>query len=346
MPVSSAVADPYTTDPSGEPQEDSVPAEYQALVASLLALLAAYLAPRPRIPVPDWVYGRWMVLPRFRLAVRRELARTSARVTPLVVHAVRATHGAGAAAAARDARWAGPLPDVPEAEVEAVREALEAAHPRIQAVLEDTYRRALDAARRAQGDPGPEVQRVLDDLARQGITGFTDRAGRRWSLETYVETVVRANYSQAALDAYLDVCRSANVRLVVVSFAPGACPRCVPWERRTLSIDGTPPGEVVVAGPGGYRRTVVVAGTLEQARAAGLLHPWCRHRLTAWSPGRSRRLAPGPVTDRVARAEARYRRRTARAWERRQQVALSSAARGRAQQRIRRWTTSSRREER
>lgn len=49
--------------------------------------------------------------------------------------------------------------------------------------------------------------------------------------------------------------------LVIVSYHPGACPLCVPWENKVLSITGKAEGYP----------------TLDEAKAAGLFHPNCRH---------------------------------------------------------------------
>ena len=49
--------------------------------------------------------------------------------------------------------------------------------------------------------------------------------------------------------------------LVKVSTHRGACEKCVPWQGKVLSITGK---------TSGYP-------TLEEAKAAGLFHPNCRH---------------------------------------------------------------------
>lgn len=310
--------------------------EYATLTAALLALLAAYLAPKPGLPWPEWAQSRMAILTRFRVEVLRELSRTSAVTAVLVERAMSSITTRAAAAAAVDTRFQGPLPDVSPDAVRAVTEALEAAHARIPAVLEDTYYRAVNAARTAIGDPTPEIQRRLDELAQRGITGYTDRSGRRWSLETYVETTTRAHYAEAAISAYLEVAQRAGVRFVQVSWSYTECPRCTPWKGTTLSIDGSPRGTYWVGG-----RPVVVAGSLTEAREAGLLHPWCRHRITVVTGRRIRMGGRGP-NDRVARAEARYRHRTARAWERRRLVALTTQAKTSAASRVARWRNNQR----
>jgi hypothetical protein len=217
---------------------------------------------------------------------------------------------------------------------------LRSVHLKVTVTMEDTYRAAIGEAMRTTGDPAVAVQRALDDLATKGVTGFVDKAGRHWSLETYVEVATRSAYSEAALDTYLGIIARAGYGLVTVSRNPTSCPKCLPWQGKVLSVDGRQAGVHEVTGPNGARRTVVVAGTLTEARAAGLLHPWCRHRLAALIPGRSARMGSTPgggLAEKTARAERRYRSRTARAWNRRQRVALTPSAKLTAAVHARRW---------
>lgn len=337
MPVSSAVADPYTTDGQGEPQPGTVPAEYKTLVAGLLALLAAHVAPKPGVETSVWAAWVMARLPMFRAQIMARLRELELQVGVLVVETIASLVAKAAGEAARDVSWHGPLPGPDPDIARSLMDALRAAHVRIPVVLEDTARRAVDAGRRAVGDPTPDIQRVLDDLAGRGITGYTDRAGRRWNLETYVETVTRAHYAQAAMDTYLAVIGRAGVGIVQVSRNVTSCPRCAPWQGRNLSIDGSRAGEYQLRSPGGHVKTVVVAGTLQEAKDAGLLHPWCRHRLAPVMAGKSTRLGRGPNVDQVARARRRYTARTARAWQRRGKVAITPQARQTAATRARQW---------
>jgi hypothetical protein len=337
MSLSPAVTDPYSTTGDGEPQPDSVPAVYAALIAGLLAVLAAHLAPTPGVPIPSWatrVLGR---LPRFRTEVQRALTELTVRLGPMVERDLTDIVERAAREAAADARWDGPLPDVSPVTVRAVLAVLTSSHQRIQAVMEDAFRAGVRAGQTATGDPTRDIQRVLDDLADRGITGYTDAAGRNWSLEHYVETAVRAQYAEVALNAYLDVCRAAGVRFARISVNHTLHKACRDWEGKTVSLDGSPAGIYWVASPAGRMVEVRCAGTLPESRAAGVWHPWCQHRLTAVVPGGGRRSRPSPSVDRVARAQRRYLSRTARAWRRRQRVALTPKAREQAQANAERW---------
>lgn len=337
MPVSPAVADQYATTAEGEPTEDSIPAEYAALVAALLVLLAGALAP-PAAGV-SWATWATVALARLPGFQRDVLARLNGLdVTGLATRAVAGVTATAGREAAADVRWSGALPRTSTYRVGLLVEALRASHARIAAVLSQTYRRAVEQA--WSSSPAVLVQRELDALANAGITGFIDSAGRRWSLEHYVEVVVRSHLADAAFAAYMQVLAGAGVRFALVLPAGVGCKRCLPWAGRVVSLDSTPAGTYTATDHLGRSRVVAVTGSLQEARAAGVFHPWCQHRLSPWVARQRRSLIPVPRIDKVARAEARYRHRTARAWDRRTRVALTAQARQHAQTRARTWRRS------
>lgn len=343
MPVSPAVADEYATTADGTPQDDSIPAEYAALVAALLALLAGALAPpAPGVPWPTWATAAMARLPGFRREVSRSLGHLD--LLSRATRAITEVTGKAAAEAASDVRWRGELPAASTHRVNALIDALSASHARVETVLSQTFRRAVDAARAASGDPAVLVQRELDRLANAGITGFTDSAGRQWSLETYVETVVRSHIADAAFAAYAQVLAQAGVRFAWIMPARVGCTRCAPWAGKIISLDSTPAGTHTATDHLGRNRTVTTAGSFQDARTAGVFHPWCQHRLIPWTARQRRSWIPGPRIDRVARAESRYRHRTARAWDRRTRVALTPTAARHARGKAREWRGARKRE--
>lgn len=130
-------------------------------------------------------------------------------------------------------------------------------------------------------------QRALDHLWQKGITGFTDKAGRRWNLATYVEMATRTAMAQASVQAHLDELAQNDINLVMVSSDGAPCPRCQPWEGKVLTTGDTI-GHQAVTRPSeldGSDTAVRIAGSVAQATADGLFHPSCRHRLVAFLPG-------------------------------------------------------------
>jgi hypothetical protein len=134
------------------------------------------------------------------------------------------------------------------------------------------------------------AQRAWEDLLSRGITGFTDKAGRNWELASYVEMASRTGTAQAAVQGNLDRLGAAGIDLVVVSDAPQECKRCRPWEGKVLARTGAAGARTVRALHGTQDRQVKVevAGTVVQAVSKGLLHPNCRHSLSAYLPGVTR----------------------------------------------------------
>lgn len=106
------------------------------------------------------------------------------------------------------------------------------------------------------------AQKALDTLASQGVTGFTDRAGRNWDLASYVEMATRTAVSNAWDDMQAKAMVRSGLDLVFTytHSTEGSCPRCIPWLGKTLSLTGATRGYP----------------TLDEAKAAGFRHPNCR----------------------------------------------------------------------
>ncbi|MFI6886765.1 phage minor capsid protein [Streptosporangium canum] len=210
--------------------------------------------------------------------------------------------------------------------------------------VDDDYRRVIAET---VGRPliGAETrrdaaQRALDRFAKQGITGFRmketpDRPARTWGMPQYVEMAMRTAMARAATDGHMATLRDAGMDLVIVSRLPYTCKLCDPWEGKILSQSG----------PAGIRMEpseiddsmveVDVAGTVAEARAAGLMHPNCGHSLSAYLPGVTR---PLQVKDRPATygdsQRQRYLERQLRDYKRRATVALDADARRKAEDKV------------
>ncbi|MFJ7070177.1 phage minor capsid protein [Streptomyces sp. NPDC101115] len=186
-------------------------------------------------------------------------------------------------------------------------------------------------------------RRALDDFARRGVTGFVDSAGRSWELATYAEMAVRSVTARAAIEGHIDALAEIRVGLVIVSDAPLECPMCRPWEGEVLTLGGTSgPHTVRLPNERDHGRTTVavhVAGSLIEARAAGLFHPNCRHSLGAYLPGVTTRPPhhPTPGTTYEDTQRQREIERRIREWKRRAAVAIDPQARTRANSFVHKW---------
>lgn len=136
--------------------------------------------------------------------------------------------------------------------------------------VEDIYRDlALESVR------GPVVgydtwkqtaTRYREQLAERGVTGFRDRAGREWNMGSYTRMVARTTTMEAHTQGTVNRLGEQGHDLVIVSHHVGACELCLPWEGEVLSLTGK---------TAGYP-------TLDEAKAAGLYHPNCRHAIGLW----------------------------------------------------------------
>lgn len=122
-------------------------------------------------------------------------------------------------------------------------------------------------------------------LTAKGLTGFTDSRGRNWSLRAYTKMATRTTIAQAATQSHLDGLADAGLDLVIVDDAHDECPLCAPWEGKILTQAGGA-GTVLATNPATGRPVQVdVEGSVDEAIGAGLMHPNCRHVLSAYIPG-------------------------------------------------------------
>ena len=180
-------------------------------------------------------------------------------------------------------------------------------------------------------------QHVLDRLLSDGIRGFTDSAGRNWSLESYVEMATRTVTGQAAVQGHTDQLQKAGIDLVQVSDSPRECPLCRPWEGKVLSIGGAVGAVIAPNVRTGEVTTVKVAGSVADAKAAGLQHPNCTHRLVAYLPGATKLKATPNADGYEAKQRQREIERRIRSWKRREQLALTDEAAAGARRKVRQW---------
>lgn len=207
--------------------------------------------------------------------------------------------------------------------------ALRATHPQAVRWAERSYRETVLAAAQVQGGTRlQQAQRAWSGFVQRGITGYTDARGRQWELGSYVEMATRSRLADTAVSGHLDRLADAGLDLVVVSDAPAECALCRPWEGKVLTRTGAGAREVQVEHATQDRLvTVHVAGSVAEARRAGLMHPSCRHSLSAYLAGVTRR--PTATADRSgdeARQQLRYLERQVRAWKLRADSALDPAA--------------------
>lgn len=97
---------------------------------------------------------------------------------------------------------------------------------------------ALRALTGATGSPGAAARSLERNLRQQGLTAFTDSAGREWDLRTYSQMAMRTITREAVVQGSIDRMLSHGVDVARVSTHATACKICQPWEGRLISLTG------------------------------------------------------------------------------------------------------------
>ncbi|GAA1770009.1 phage minor capsid protein [Nonomuraea bangladeshensis] len=168
--------------------------------------------------------------------------------------------------------------------------------------------------------------KALQKFAAKGIT-FFDGKGRTWSISSYAEMATRTAMARAANEGHLATLRENGRDLVMVSRAPYTCPLCDLWEGQVLTQSGAVGDRQETHVLTGDTMTVHVAGTVAQARIAGLQHPNCKHTFSAYLPGLTKPPAKPEAKGTYGDTQKqRYLERQIRGWKRRAAAAPPGSA--------------------
>lgn len=174
-------------------------------------------------------------------------------------------------------------------------------------------------------------QKMMDRLAAKGITSFTDKAGRQWQLSSYAEMAMRTASNHAAIEGHIQTQQSFGMDLMRVSRIGTTCPICARWQGVVLSISGKTPG---------YH-------TVDEARAAGLFHPNCKHTIMMFDPeidgeGQKELNSDADVAKATSRydliQQQRHNERMIRYWKRRQAGAVDPKAKSFYRTKVDQWS--------
>lgn len=226
--------------------------------------------------------------------------------------------------------------------------ALVSQRPAILRSVQDSYRRVVQqVTTRAVVSGAPIdtiVQDALDKFATRGITSFTDRAGKRWSLDSYTRMALRTSRNRAMNEGRRESFQANGITLIQTSWHEAPAPVCEPYQGRILSLDGIAGERVVWDRVNDREMTVHVTATLEEAEANGYHHPNCAHVDTAYIPGQP---VPEPPEvdpdDYVQSQRQRAIERHIRHWKKRQMVAVTPQAEAKAKAKVRAWQAAQRR---
>lgn len=343
MPVSPAMAEDLAA---------AVADLYEAAEGVLLGKIRRALA--EGIDSPAWVELKLAAVGNLQASINEVIAVLQADASGAVHQALAEAYERGQQAAVAElgalgvgqaAAAAAAVPTAPVVDrlAQAVIADTGPVHLRMLRQSMDVYREVVSRAAAAPA-LGAQTRRqaaqsALDEFADRGITGFVDRSGRSWNLVSYTEMATRSAVGRAAVEAHSDRLGAAGIDLVIVSQAPEECPKCKPWERKILARTGAPGArevQVEHATEDGETVTVEVAGSLPEARSKGLMHPSCRHTVSAYLPGVSRIPKEQPSRGTYEQSQKqRYLERQVRKWKRRSAAAMDDAARKSANAKVR-----------
>lgn len=290
------------------------------------------------IEYPGWAEAKLLEIASLRDDAARIVAQLGQDGPPAVRRAIEEAFTAGIDAGAREVRLAPTLrPAANTAAVEALAQEtvlrVTSTHGGILRAVDDIFRQVIAEVAAPGVVTGVDTrraaaQRALWRFADRGVSGFVDRAGRNWSLESYVEMAVRTSSGRAMIDGRAGAYVEAGRPFVIVSDSPSECKLCRPWEGRGLSLTGEGVGSTV----GG----IPIVGTLDEARNAGFQHPNCRHDVRPIIPGLTEPFThtADPQGD-EDRQRQRALERQVRGWKMREAAALDDDARAYARRKVR-----------
>jgi hypothetical protein len=319
---------------------------YADVEVRLLRLIARHL--QAGADAPDWAEAKLAEVQLFRRRAQSIVHAARAEAVGQLAAVLERAYLRGAASAQGDLDRLGRETDLPVMQAErAVAALVSGMTEQLESLDLPVVRAGMDAYMMAVSNAVSgtltgattrlqDAQHALDDLASRGLKAFTDTAGRRWALASYVEMATRTTTAQAAVQGHLDRLEQAGIPLVIVSNSSRECERCRPWEGKVLSR-GPMPAIMGDAATGKSIR-VQVDGTLQQALSAGLMHPNCTHSLSAYIPGATKRGgATANPTGYAEKQEQRRLERKVREWKRREAAALTPEAQRKAQGKVRGW---------
>lgn len=282
---------------------------------------------------PDWMEQKLAELTALQRSLSRIAARMESDLTAGSVQTVNRAYDLGVDDALEDLAEAGrPVRTTTQrgALTQIARDTaskMTGVAPVVLRSLSDAYQAAV-APSVASVRLGAETRRqaaqsALNTLLGDGITGFRDRAGRNWRLESYVEMAVRTGSGQAAMAGHTATLTASGQDLIQVIPGPRACPLCDRWAGRVLSISGNPvPG--------------ITDGSLSDAEGSGWRHPNCRCTTGIYIPGVTSAEVTRPDPEGYeASQRQRYLERKVRNAKRREVLALDDASSQAARRKVR-----------
>lgn len=126
------------------------------------------------------------------------------------------------------------------------------------------------------------LRHSIDRMKQNGITGFIDHGGHRWSAEAYTAMDIRTTVANTARAAVWETNQNFGNDLYLVSYHQGARPLCYPWQNKIISANdryGT------TYDLDGNEIEIIPQRLTSYGEPAGLFGINCKHYPTPFIPG-------------------------------------------------------------
>jgi len=123
---------------------------------------------------------------------------------------------------------------------------------------------------------------AIKRLQQNGITGFIDHGGHRWSAEAYVAMDIRTTMANTGRAAVWETNENFGNDLYQVSYHNGARPLCYPWQSKVISSTDN---ARTVTDLDGNEVQVYAQSETSYGEPAGLFGINCKHYPTPFIPG-------------------------------------------------------------
>ena len=143
------------------------------------------------------------------------------------------------------------------------------------------------------------IRRGVQDMVKNGITGFVDHGGHKWSPEAYVAMDVRTTMANTARAAVWERCEAYGDDLYQVSWHNAARELCYPWQAKVISRTDTARD---VEDDEGNTVHVYAQSETSYGEPAGLFGINCGHYPIPFVPGFSRIRQPQQDAEENAKA--------------------------------------------
>ena len=126
------------------------------------------------------------------------------------------------------------------------------------------------------------LRHSIERMKQNGITGFIDHGGHRWSAEAYTAMDIRTTVANTARAAVWETNQNFGNDLYLVSYHQGARPLCYPWQNKVISANDR---SGVTYDLDGNEIEIIPQRLTSYGEPAGLFGINCKHYPTPFIPG-------------------------------------------------------------